>query len=139
MKNFVFVMLPLFLAGNLIAQDPATGPDGTILPYTNIDVDEMEQLISDGDVIVLDVRTPAEVAEGAIPGAINIDVKQEGFEQRFEALNKEKTFLVYCRSGRRSVTACEVMADQGFGKLYNLLGGFNAWRDAEKSVYPSRD
>ncbi|MEZ4987667.1 MAG: rhodanese-like domain-containing protein [Saprospiraceae bacterium] len=36
--------------------------------------------------------------------------------------------MVYCRSGRRSVTACNTMADAGFSKLYNLLGGYNVWR-----------
>lgn len=97
-------------------------------PFTNVDVAGFKQLMGGNDVVVLDVRTPQETAMGMIEGAIQINVMDPSFQQKIASLDKDKTYLVYCRSGRRSVTACNTMADAGFSKLYNLLGGYNVWR-----------
>lgn len=79
------------------------------------------------DVVVLDVRTPVEAAAGKIENAKVINVLAEDFEQNIKQLDRDKTYLVYCRSGRRSANACNIMANSGFKKLYNLEGGYNAW------------
>ncbi|RMF02837.1 MAG: rhodanese-like domain-containing protein [Bacteroidetes bacterium] len=90
--------------------------------------EELEQLIAEQpEIIYLDVRTPGEIADGKIPNAIEIDVNGGEFEARIAALPKEATYVVYCRSGRRSVKACRIMAKAGFNKLYNLKGGYQAW------------
>lgn len=99
--------------------------------FKNIDIDEFEKMMVGKDIVVLDVRTPPETAQGMIEGAIEIDIKNPDFVQQIQKLDKDKTYLIYCRSGRRSVTACNIMAEQGFSKLYNMLGGYNAW-SAEK-------
>ncbi len=96
-------------------------------PYTNLSVTEFDKMMHDKDVVVLDVRTPQETALGKIEGAIEIDVTDPSFAQKASQLDKNKTYLVYCRSGRRSVAACSTMAEQGFGHLYNLVGGYTAW------------
>lgn len=95
--------------------------------FKNIDIDEFEKMMEGEGVVVLDVRTPPETAMGMIEGAIEVDVKNPDFVQQIQKLDKDKTYLIYCRSGRRSVTACNLMAEQGFTKLYNMLGGYNAW------------
>ncbi|MCB0662462.1 MAG: rhodanese-like domain-containing protein [Saprospiraceae bacterium] len=79
------------------------------------------------NVVVLDVRTPQETAQGVIKGAVEINLYDPEFEQKIQQLDKSKTYLVYCRSGKRSVSACNVMAKNGFSKLYNLKGGYNSW------------
>ena len=99
-------------------------------PFTNLSVAEFDKMMHE-DVVVLDVRTPQETAMGKIDGAIEIDVTDPSFAQKTSQLDKDKTYLVYCRSGRRSVSACTAMAEQGFGHLYNLVGGYTAW-SAEK-------
>jgi phage shock protein E len=77
--------------------------------------------------VLLDVRTADEFKQGAIKGAINIDIMNSAFNQKIAQLNKDKTYLVYCRSGNRSGSACAAMANLGFTKLYNLSGGLGSY------------
>jgi rhodanese-related sulfurtransferase len=65
---------------------------------------------------------------------MNIDVNAPDFAQKVKALDKSKTYLVHCRSGKRSVQACGEMEGFGFGRLYNLDGGISAWTARGKPV-----
>jgi rhodanese-related sulfurtransferase len=88
-----------------------------------------ELLNSDGNAVILDVRTPEEFNSGKIPNAINIDIyKGQGFIYMVDELDKSKNFYVYCRSGARSGQACSVMNQMGISNAYNLLGGIMEWR-----------
>lgn len=87
-----------------------------------------EQLESDENTFILDVRTPEEVEEGYIPGATNIDIYLgQEFVDELEKLDKSKNYYVYCRSGQRSGQACAIMNKLGFENAYNLEGGFMNW------------
>ena len=89
------------------------------------------QLAADEQAVVLDVRTKAEVAEGIIPNAINIDIYQgQDFIFDLEELDKEKNYYVYCRSGNRSAQASAIMNQLGFENAYNLVGGITEWTGA---------
>ena len=90
--------------------------------------DWKDQLSSDANAVILDVRTEDEFNEGMIPGAINIDIyKGQGFIYSIEALDKTNNYYVYCRSGGRSGQACSIMSQLGFENTYNLLGGIMNW------------
>ncbi len=108
------------------AQTEQTAPVPTPA-YTDLSVSEFKAKMSDPDVVVLDVRTPGEIAEGKIDGAMEIDFRAEGFSEKLDGLDKGKTYLVYCRSGGRSSNACKMMSEKGFGSLFNLDGGYMAW------------
>lgn len=96
--------------------------------YKDLDTEGFAQMMqTTEEVVVLDVRTPAETAAGVIENAVEINLYDPEFENKINALDKNKTYLVYCRSGRRSVSACKLMAKNGFSKLYNLKGGYNSW------------
>lgn len=85
--------------------------------------------------VVLDVRTSEEFAEGHLEGAIQLDYYEtESFAAALDAMDKTKTYYVYCRSGGRSSTAQNIMAEKGFKKVYNLDGGILAWRKAQLPV-----
>ena len=87
-----------------------------------------EQISKDDNAFILDVRTDAEVEEGIIPEAKQIDIyKGQGFLQEVESLDKSKNYYIYCRSGNRSGQACSIMNQLGFENTYNLVGGFNDW------------
>ncbi len=103
--------------------------------YESVDVTEFDRIISDADVVRLDVRTADEYSDGHIDGAINIDIQQsDSFDSlATKTLPKDKTIAVYCRSGRRSKVAAERLAGQGF-KVVELSNGFNGWTGAGKSV-----
>lgn len=98
--------------------------------YRSISVSKFQKLISDPDVQLLDVRTAEEFAEGHIEGALLADVKRADFMDVAQAqLDKQRSVAVYCRSGRRSLTACELLSAEGY-TLYNLKTGIIGWQDA---------
>jgi rhodanese-related sulfurtransferase len=95
--------------------------------WHNISGDDFAAKMKDPGTVVLDVRTNGEYKGGHIPKALQIDISSNGFTDKIEQLDKSKTYLVYCRSGSRSGTACRVMASKGFTNLFNLSGGIGAW------------
>lgn len=107
--------------------------------FENKEVKEFAELIDSGNVQLVDVRTAGEYAEGHLPGALNIDVKEDSFVQKAEQqLTKEKKVAVYCRSGRRSANAAGVLSERGY-KVVNLLGGIQAWQKAQMPVTTSTE
>lgn len=102
--------------------------EGTV---TLVDAEASEQLIeSTRDLVVLDVRTPEEVADGALPGAINIDLSSPEFTRQVAELDRNVPYFVYCRSGNRSAQAVRIMQDLGFTEIYELDGGILDWTEA---------
>ena len=99
----------------------------------NLDVSQFAKKITDKNVIVLDVRTPEEFAQGRIPNSINIDVLSDYFMADIAGLDKDATYAVYCRSGKRSVDAATAMDEIGFS-TFNLLGGIIAWQESNNEV-----
>lgn len=90
--------------------------------------DWVSQFEADENAAILDVRTEEEFNEGFITNAINIDIyKGQDFVTEIEALDKNKNYYVYCRSGMRSAKACEIMNQLGFENAYNLIGGITEW------------
>lgn len=99
-----------------------------------ISIEEFEKMTTKKKNMLIDVRTPEEVSEGQLPGALNINFLGENFSQEIEALNKNKTYLLYCRSGSRTRKAADQMQKAGFKKVYMLEGGITAWNAAGKPV-----
>lgn len=96
---------------------------------------EFEGLMKNkGAVRVLDVRTPEEIAEGALSGAINIDFTNDNFKSEIAKLDKRRTYLIYCKVGGRSSEAAKMMREAGFTHLYSLDGGIDAWQEAGKPI-----
>jgi len=79
------------------------------------------------DFIILDVRTSSEFHDGHIEGALNIDVSLPSFRGETEKLDRNDTYLVYCRTGNRSRTALAIMEDLGFTRVYHLANGITEW------------
>lgn len=93
--------------------------------YRNVDAKQAKQLIDDNKVTVIDVRTQEEFQEGHIPNAILIPVQE--LEGKLKELQKEEPYLIVCRSGNRSAQASEILGNNGFKKIYNMMGGMNTW------------
>lgn len=103
--------------------------------FRNVDVAEWEKLRKDPKVVVLDVRTAEEFAEGHMPGAINLDIRGGKFAETLAGLDKSKSYLVHCAVGGRSAKACGQMDGLKFEKVVNLSGGITAWEAAgNKSI-----
>ena len=79
------------------------------------------------EAYLIDVRTEDEKAMGQIEGSHHYNYLAYDFWDRIEQLDPEGLYLVYCRSGRRSIRACTLMKNAGFKRVFNLDGGFIEW------------
>jgi len=75
---------------------------------------------------VLDTRTDKEYKQGHIPGAIHVELSEVG--NKAKKLRKDKDLVVYCQNGNRSIWAIKRLMGMGFTSLYNLKGGYSAWK-----------
>lgn len=78
--------------------------------------------------LLLDVRTPGEIARGKLAGASVLDFNGPKFEQKLSLIARDKPVFVYCASGNRSGQAAALMTKLGFTTVYNLVGGIGAWK-----------
>ena len=77
-------------------------------------------------IMLLDVRSDREYAQGHIPGAVHVPLPDIG--ERVKKLKKEKELVVYCRNGNQSIWAIKRLMGMGYKNLYNLKGGYSAWK-----------
>ena len=96
------------------------------MPVTHLPVNEYAGIVDDTTQFI-DVREPFEVAEGTIPGAVNIPLGQ--VPGRFDELDRGRRVVLLCRSGGRSGQAAEFLSGVGFTDVVNLVGGMLAYRD----------
>ncbi len=102
--------------------------------FKSLSVEEFADVIAAPDVQRLDVRTVAEYTEGRIPGSLNINVLDPLFAQMADSLlQKDQPVALYCRSGRRSKKAAEILSQAGY-EVYELDSGFNGWQKAGMEV-----
>ena len=102
--------------------------------FKSLSVADFDSFIKADDVQRLDVRTLAEYSEGHIPGAVNINVLDDSFAAMADStLQKERPVALYCRSGKRSKKAAEILSKRGY-KVYELDKGFNAWKQEAKEI-----
>ncbi len=130
LKNFMVLALSVSLVigatltGGCVLDETATIKDVT--------PQEAFTLIQDNqnnpDFVIFDVRTPAEFGGEHIENATNIDFYSEAFRDMLNNLDKNKTYLIYCRSGGRSGSALDIMAELNFKEVYNILGGIILWK-----------
>ncbi len=77
-------------------------------------------------IVVLDIRTNKEYEQGHIPGSVHVQLSEIG--DKVKKLKKDKELLVYCQNGNRSIWAIKRLMGMGYKNLYNLKGGYNAWK-----------
>lgn len=92
--------------------------------------EDFQTRLEAGEGVLLDVRTPDEYKAGHLPTSENLDYFGKQFEQELEKLDKEKTYFIYCRSGKRSGKTAAMMKKIGLQKVYDMKGGFLAWQAA---------
>ena len=99
---------------------------------TNVSVGKAQTLLKEragkADFVILDVRTPEEFAEGHIDGAVNLDIQARDFEKKLRALDRKKSYLVYCRTGNRSRKATVAMEALGFHSIFHMNDGIVRWK-----------
>ena len=119
---------PVAAAGQ---QSVASVPGVTVISEL-VDGQRGKDLVDQG-AIVIDVRTPAEFAQGHVPDALLIDVSASSFAAQISQLDPTQAYVVYCRSGNRSAVAISQMLAAGFTELYDM-GPLTAWAQAGHPV-----
>lgn len=139
MKN-LFVLL-LFILGTIscngqskaIAKKLNDSNSDNIIEevYRDVNVAVAKKMVEvpNSDVLVLDVRTDAEIKNGMIKNAIHIDYNANDFRTKIDKLDRNKSYLVYCHAGGRSKKAAEIMKSMGFKSVNNLADGYRSWNE----------
>jgi rhodanese-related sulfurtransferase len=125
-NNSVVALTLVFMLGIFGCVNNSQSQTGGV---QNLQQQDFKTILQQEKAIVMDVRTPGEVASGIIKGAtVFADVNGSDFEAQIAKLDKSKAYIVYCRSGARSNTAANYMLQKGFKKVYNLDGGIMSWK-----------
>jgi rhodanese-related sulfurtransferase len=131
--KFIFSVLftSLIFLGCSEAQQPSQQKSENPVITASISEDyqptAFAQAMKGKDVLLLDVRTPGEYADGHLSGSVNIDWNSPGFSDAVKKLDKTKPVYVYCAVGGRSSQAKKTMASMGFKEIHNMLGGYDSW------------
>lgn len=134
MKSLV-VSLILLVSTTLMASAEDTNRTATATnAVIHVQAKEAAKLVAEGKVVVLDVRTPEEFAEGHIAGATNINFMAKDFAAQVAKLDRDKTYLVHCAGGGRSKRCLPTLKEQGFTHIVHLDGGFSAWEESGQPV-----
>lgn len=115
---------------------PATAvvKDANDSKIQHVNTEQFNKLLLLKDVQLVDVRTKEEFDSGHIKNADNINVKDSEFKNNVSKLKKDKPVLLYCRSGKRSTDAAEILKEMGFTKLVSLDGGILSWEEAKLPI-----
>ena len=128
MKNLILILAIVSVACSTSGQKKNTVGEEKVNEKLNV-IAFQSKLKTLPNAIVVDVRTPEEFAEGYISGAQHINFNAPDFEQKISALDKSKSYFVYCKAGTRSAKAVSKMSELGFTSLYTLDGGYVAWKE----------
>jgi rhodanese-related sulfurtransferase len=134
--SLIFIAFISLTAGyaQVARGDESGQPQSPQKAVKEVDAEEARVIIEEKkgspDFVILDVRTDEEYSGGHIEGSTNIDVKSESFTDEVGKLDKSKTYIVHCRTGRRSETAVKIMEEMGFTDIYWMRDGIVGWQDA---------
>ncbi|MCL6572807.1 MAG: rhodanese-like domain-containing protein, partial [Bacillus sp. (in: Bacteria)] len=93
--------------------------------FKSITSDEAKEMISDGKVFILDVRSQEGFSESHLANAQNIPLKE--LEAKISELDKNETYLIVCKTGKTSEMASTLLAENGYKNIFNLSGGMDTW------------
>ncbi len=136
----------LLLILSVLSLGACTAQDGKPLPKSSepqfatakpilADTESFENLLQTPGVQLIDVRTPSEYSSGYISNAKLVNIANyDEFKATVAKLDKAKPVMVYCAAGGRSNQAAAYLSDQGFGEVYDLKGGINAWKSNGKNL-----
>ena len=133
-KYLIVIFVMVFVVLVLISS--RVHPQKGIIRLSSRDAfDIFEKNKGKDDFVVLDIRTPDEFNAGHIDGAVLIDYYGTDFADKLNVLDKNKTYLVYCRSGNRSRSALPLFEKLGFSKVYEIEHGIKSWIKAGYTTY----
>ena len=109
-----------------------------MLGLKELDALQLHGMLQEQDgksLVLLDVRTPAEVARGGIHGARNVPLHLLPVVVGQE-LDNDASLVLYCHSGARSAQGCAFLMTRGYSNVYNLRGGILGWAQSGQALAP---
>ena len=125
----VMLMLLVGVSGCMASAEKATEQSVSPRQFKLL----LDEHRGDPNVVLLDVRTPQEYKNGHIEGALLVDFYANDFVDRLKALDRQKSYLIYCRSGNRSAKTLAIFEKLGFHHSYHLATGIKGW---SREKYP---
>lgn len=127
LNSMVLIFASLFAI--LSCNSPSENGDSG--SFKNINAEESKQMIDENSkndqFIILDTRTTGEYKQGHIQNSVFLDFSAKDFYTKVAALDKEKSYLIYCHSGGRSGITMDYMKKNGFKEAWNMSGGIVSW------------
>ena len=124
-KGYLVVVMVALSASSVCMAKADRDEDGSVPP------DRFKMMIDrhrgNPNVVLLDIRTPGEYESGHIDGAVLLDYYAHDFADRIKALDRDKTYLIYCRSGNRSGRSLTLFQKLGFTRAVHLQTGIKGW------------
>jgi len=130
-------LVPLLVLSACVSAPPLGNTSADLPGYGLISPEEavlvLHAMSDQPDFVLLDIRMAPEVATGHIPGTDALDYYSPSFHDNLAELDQDVTYLIYCRTGRRTAQTRAEMMDLGFERVFELAGGIRAW---ESLGYP---
>jgi rhodanese-related sulfurtransferase len=130
---FAVLIIAAFAAGVLATSKPSSGNSNTKVlgkqqAYSHLTPEQFDTALSTGEYTLIDIRTTDEFNSGHLKNALQNDYYQtQQFSSYLDSLDKNKKYLMYCRTGHRSGLAMGIMQQKGFANVSDLSGGITAW------------
>jgi len=130
--------LALYCSALILSSCQKTTPQADEVPskeqitqaiHQDISVAEAKKLVANPaeGLAIIDIRTPQEFTDGHLKGAININFRSADFKAQLSKLDRDKIYLMHCKSGRRSKQSLAVWKELGFKTVYHVSDGYDAW------------
>ncbi len=128
-------MKKVFIVCMFIGLISCKGQEKKVEIFIDLNVEEFQKMIGKKGAQLIDVRTPKEYEKGHLKEALLINYMADNFKDNaFKGLDKSKPVLIYCASGGRSAKSAKIYKEAGFVKVYNLVGGFRAWKSKNQEI-----
>jgi len=128
-------MKKVFIVCMFIGLISCKGQEKKVEIFIDLNVEEFQKMIGKKGAQLIDVRTPKEYEKGHLKEALLINYMADDFKANaFKGLDKSKPVLIYCASGGRSAKSAKIYKEAGFVKVYNLVGGFRAWKSKNQEI-----
>jgi len=128
-KKLIIFAIPIFIIclGFILPSLSAQDSTRILTVSAKEAVDLIDKHNGDSNFAILDIRTPGEFQSGHLQSAILIDFYSQTFADQLSRLDKEKKFLIYCRTGNRSARSLEIFKKLKFQKIYHMANGISTW------------
>ena len=130
LKSFILSISLACLVSSACSNSEDSSVANQEFQFTNMKAVEAAKILKDNPkAVVLDIRTPSEFNEGHIPNAVNIDYKADSFDIELGKLDRDTTYVMHCRSGRRSANSFEIFKKLGFKNIIHMDDGILGWEE----------